>query len=357
MMTGASARRINGPVRTLALLLLVTLTRGGVAAQEDEVYTGEGEVTAEEAAMVNADPIRGDMIADTSEEPALATPQVQIFVWPDPHFTNPTYAPDVMDIGEEKDLTTPVAPEGEGKVEPAAEVEHHRGDGGEDDLPQTQTQAPMIPHTSQASGGVLLPEADVMCVNKEKVQDKDAVSLTLKTSSSCEETRLKIESVLEHLCGPDCKLEVYQEDNTNQILISGPYIDEDAKGMAEKFNNDNIKDKIDVEDAVPRWGKNSRVVLVSLLLAGLLLAALLVAGYYLKTHRGNNAKGVRLAESFQVDEENQANTLVSVAPLQPQEPVDKPTVNGESSPDDGRSQSTPTNGHSATQTPVADTQM
>ena len=89
---------------------------------------------------------------------ALATPQVQIFVWPDPHFTNPTYAPDVMDIGEEKDLTTPVAPEGEGKVEPAAEVEHHRGDGGEDDLPQTQTQAPMIPHTSQASGGVLLPE-------------------------------------------------------------------------------------------------------------------------------------------------------------------------------------------------------
>ena len=58
--------------------------------------------------------------------------------------------------------------------------------------------------------------------------------------------------------------------------------------------------QIDVEDAVPRWGKNSRVVLVSLLLAGLLLAALLVAGYYLKTHRGNNAKGVRLVSGHRI---------------------------------------------------------
>lgn len=48
-----------------------------------------------------------------------------------------------------------------------------------------------------------------------------------------------------------------------------------------------------IENAAPRWGKNSKLVLVSLLLAGLLLAALLVAGYYLKTHR-KNSKGVRL---------------------------------------------------------------
>lgn len=113
--------------------------------------------------------------------------------------------------------------------------------------------------------------------------------------------------------------------------------------------------------AVPRWGKNSKLVLVSLLLAGLLLAALLVAGYYLKTHR-KNSKGVRLAESFQVDEENQANTLVSVAPL-PQEPLDKPTANGESPPENGTNPAPApapaptTNGHSAAQTPVADTEM
>lgn len=62
------------------------------------------------------------------------------------------------------------------------------------------------------------------------------------------------------------------------------------------------------------------------------------------------------AESFQVDEENQANTLVSVAPL-PQEPVNKPTVNGESPPENGTNPAPTTNGHSQTQTPVADTEM
>lgn len=53
----------------------------------------------------------------------------------------------------------------------------------------------------------------------------------------------------------------------------------------------------DVKEAVPRWGKNSKLVLVSLLLTGLLLAALLVAGYYLKMHR-KNSKGVRLVSRF-----------------------------------------------------------
>lgn len=59
---------------------------------------------------------------------------------------------------------------------------------------------------------------------------------------------------------------------------------------------------------------------------------------------------------IQVDEENQANTLVSVAPL-PQEPLDKPTVNGESPPENGTSPTPTTNGHSASQAPVADTAM
>ncbi len=57
-------------------------------------------------------------------------------------------------------------------------------------------------------------------------------------------------------------------------------------------------DQTDVEEAVPRWGKNSKLVLVSLLLTGLLLAALLVAGYYLKTHR-KNSKGVRLVSRLE----------------------------------------------------------
>ncbi|KAM9813452.1 uncharacterized protein ACB057_003279 [Neosynchiropus ocellatus] len=200
-----------------------------------------------------------------------------------------------------------------------------------------------------------VPKVHVVCVSKEAVENKNAVNLKLKAPSNCEDTKMKLESVLPKLCGEDCKLDIYQDDNSDQILVAGQHVEEDVAGMADKFNDVSIKDETDVEEASPRWGKNSKLVLVSLLLAGLLLAALLVAGYYLKTHR-KNSKGVRLAESFQVDEENQANTLVSVAPL-PQEPVDKPTVNGESPPENGSGPAPTTNGHSAAATPVADTEM
>ncbi|XP_020558926.1 hematopoietic progenitor cell antigen CD34 isoform X2 [Oryzias latipes] len=215
---------------------------------------------------------------------------------------------------------------------------------------------PPIPHRGDGHDNKPKPvQDDVVCVIKETVEGKNAVHLKLKAVSNCEDTQNKIVSVLEDLCGEDCKLEIYQEAGTNEAIVSGKKIEDDVTGMTNKFNNDNIKDKTNVEEATNRWGKNSKLVLVSLLLAGLLLAALLVAGYYLKMHR-KTSKGVRLAESFQVDEENQANTLVSVAPL-PQEPVDKPTANGESPPENGNNLPPTTNGHSANQTQVADTEM
>ncbi|TWW62322.1 hypothetical protein D4764_04G0009690 [Takifugu flavidus] len=170
-----------------------------------------------------------------------------------------------------------------------------------------------------------------------------------------ENTRVKLQSVLQDLCSEDCKLEIFQEDRSDELIVSGNYVEADVSGMTKKFNNDNIKDKTGVENAVSRWRQKSKLVLASLLLTGLLLASLLVAGYYLKTHR-KNSKGVRLAKSFQVDEENQANTLVSVAPL-PQEPLDKPTVNRQSPPENGTDPSSTTNGHSDNVTPVADTEM
>lgn len=40
-----------------------------------------------------------------------------------------------------------------------------------------------------------------------------------------EETKAKIQSVLEHLCGEDCKLEIYQKDNTDEIIVSGDSIE------------------------------------------------------------------------------------------------------------------------------------
>ncbi|KAG8007579.1 Hematopoietic progenitor cell antigen CD34, partial [Nibea albiflora] len=283
-------------------------------------------------------------------------PQVQVLVFP-------TVGP--LEQTEQTTAATATDDKGDDNNSgPAASMESTDGNSAftvveETDilkLFQAETSAP-IP--ARGDGPINVPQPvpkdDVICVTKEAVQDRNAVSLKLKASSNCEETKVKIESVLEELCGEDCKLEIFQEDNSDKILVSGKYVEADVAGMADKFNNDNIKDKTDVEEAVARWGKNSKLVLVSLLLTGLLLAALLVAGYYLKTHR-KNSKGVRLAESFQVDEENQANTLVSVAPL-PQEPIDKPTVNGESPAENGTNPAPTTNGHSASQTPVADTEM
>eukprot|EP00063_Salmo_salar_P014152 XP_013988987.1 PREDICTED: uncharacterized protein LOC106565877 isoform X2 [Salmo salar] len=345
MAVAASTQRMNETHKMLAftLLLITTLFHGGAVAQdksESDVVTGPTQP------VDVAELIRGDDI-DTTQlaEEEADKPQVQIIVLPSIPGLD-------LSVVLHDTTATPVT---KGVLETTdMEATVEAGEAGITDPDDDQeTQAPQQFQTSQSSDTVLIPEADVMCVDKEAVQDRDAVNLKLKASSSCEETRSKIESVLEHLCGDDCKLEVYQEDNSNEILISGQCIEADAKGMAEKFNNDNIKDKIDFEEAVPRWGKKSKLVLVSLLLTGLLLAILLIAGYYLKTHRPPS-KGARLAEEgFQVYEENQANTLVSVAPLQSQEPLVKPTSNGEFP----ESQPPPNNGQPATQTSVADTEM
>lgn len=349
-MAASSALRTNGPckVSAFALLLIASLLNAGVTAQDEEVVTATVPPVEAEAH------VRGDMIPQTTEAPKSEDPQVVVFpsvgsLEPTEQTTAATATEEAAEAGDNKETAAP---------EEAAErtdftVEVHT------DVPvivQPETPAP-IPGRGDGPNNIPqpVPEGDVVCVSKEAVQDKNAVNLKLKTSSNCEDTRVRIESVLRELCGEDCKLKIFQEDNSDEILVSGKYVEADVAGMVNKFNNDNIKDKTDVEGAVPRWGKNSKLVLVSLLLTGLLLAALLVAGYYLKTHR-KNSKGVRLAESFQVDEENQANTLVSVAPL-PQEPLEKPTVNGDSPPENGTNPAPTTNGHSATQTPVADTEM
>ncbi|XP_073708189.1 uncharacterized protein [Garra rufa] len=215
--------------------------------------------------------------------------------------------------------------------------------------PDTQTPDQTDPNTPEKNS--VTSKGNVVCVDKIPERYKNNVLLKLKASSTCEETKIRIQSVLEHLCSEDCKLEIYQKDNTDEIIVFGDSIEADPEGMAGKFNNDNITDKVEVEEAVSRTGQRSKIVLISLLITGLLLAALLIAGYFLKTNRAQS-KGLRLAEeSFQVDQENQGNTLLSVAPLPQQEPLDKPIINGESP------ESPPTNGHSASQTQVADTPM
>lgn len=58
-------------------------------------------------------------------------------------------------------------------------------------------------------------------------------------------------------------------------------------------------------------------------------------------------------DAYPVDEENQGNTLVSVAPLNPLETQEKP-ANGDSQ-EAAKTQPPPTNGHSTTKT--ADTEL
>lgn len=36
---------------------------------------------------------------------------------------------------------------------------------------------------------------------------------------------MKIESVLQELCEEDCKLVIYQEDHSDEILVSGKYVE------------------------------------------------------------------------------------------------------------------------------------
>ncbi|KAK2861760.1 hypothetical protein Q5P01_001293 [Channa striata] len=329
-MAASSAQRTDGPCKmsAFASLLLVALLSVGVVANGDEIAVQTVSPLKEEA--------RGDMIHRPTKAPVPKNTQEQILNFPTvliTELTEQTTAPTAtpQEVDEMVQNSTPKIME---LMSPTPMPS--RGDG-----PRNKPKPESL--------------GDVICVSKDAVQNKNAVSLKLKTPSSCKDTKMKIESVLTDLCGEDCKLEIYQEENSRETLVSGKYVEADVINMTNKFNNDNIKDKTDVEEAVVRWAKNSKLVLVTLLLIGLLLAALLVVGYYLKTHR-KNSKGVRLAESFQVDEENQANTLVSVAPL-PQEPIDKPTANGESPPENGTNPAPATNGHSQTQTPVVDTQM
>lgn len=99
-----------------------------------------------------------------------------------------------------------------------------------------------------------------------------------------EQTKGKIQSVLRDICGDDCKLDIFQEDNSDEIIVTGKYVEgqwcswgetdrkhisnnsvphriwtnyhflffiylffiaEDVSGMVDKFNNDNIKDKVE----------------------------------------------------------------------------------------------------------------
>ncbi|XP_073731555.1 uncharacterized protein cd34 isoform X2 [Misgurnus anguillicaudatus] len=124
--------------------------------------------------------------------------------------------------------------------------------------------------------------------------------------------------------------------------------------IAEKINSSSKPNK---DKPKENSNEKSSAVFVSVLLTGLLLAAMIIGGFCYKSHRKTNNKGMKLAEeSYMADEENQGNTLMSVAPLNQPEPEEKPSLNGES-PEGVKTPTPPaaTNGHSTTKT--ADTEL
>nr|XP_046221825.1 mucin-5AC-like isoform X2 [Oncorhynchus gorbuscha] len=190
----------------------------------------------------------------------------------------------------------------------------------------------------------------VECVDKEAVKDKDTVKVELSSETSCSVTKRIMEDSA--WCTGDCNLKLFQEENSNTLVLTRS--NGGVKDLSERLNSQDIKGQLGVVNAAPQWGKHSSTVLVSLLISGLLLAAALIGGYCLKKHCRHNAKGMRLAEdAYPVDEENQGNTLVSVAPLNLLETREKP-ANGDSQ-EAAKTQPPPTNGHSTAN--LADTEL
>ncbi|XP_064813447.1 hematopoietic progenitor cell antigen CD34-like isoform X2 [Oncorhynchus masou masou] len=209
------------------------------------------------------------------------------------------------------------------------------------------TDDPGAPIVHQAPVFVL---PTVECVDKEAVKDKDTVKVELSSETSCSVTKRIMEDSA--WCTGDCNLKLFQEDNSNTLVLTRS--NGGVKDLSESLNSQDIKGQLGVVKAAPQWGKHSSTVLVSLLVTGLLLAAALIGGYCLKKHWRHNAKGMRLAEdAYPVDEENQGNTLVSVAPLNPLETREKP-ANGDSQ-EAAKTQPPPTNGHSTAN--LADTEL
>ncbi|XP_061649655.1 uncharacterized protein cd34 [Phyllopteryx taeniolatus] len=191
----------------------------------------------------------------------------------------------------------------------------------------------------------------VECVGKEEIDESKAVK-ALVTKTECEDTKHILEESSIKCYTENCHIKVYQEGNNIQMVRN----DAKPNTLVEALKGE-LKDKLGVTNLeAPLSSSSGRSVFVGILITGLLVAAAIVAGYCKCQRRTDSSKGVKLAEeAYPVDQENQGNTLVSVAPLSPPtETQEKPNVNGES-PEAAKTEPPPTNGHSATKT--ADTEL
>lgn len=189
---------------------------------------------------------------------------------------------------------------------------------------------------------------DVTCVGEEHRPETNAVKAVVDTKD-CETTKDIIQKNPAAWCKKEtCQLEIFQDGNKVSVASN----DADKNTLLSALHSKTLKDKLGFTET-----KSSNYsVFVGVLITGLLAALAITLGYF-KCQRRPDTKGVKLAEeAYPVDQENQGNTLVSVAPLNPPpETPEKPSVNGES-PEAAKTQPPPpTNGHSTTKT--ADTEL
>ncbi|XP_078111838.1 uncharacterized protein cd34 [Sander vitreus] len=315
----ASMWRMNGLWRRMAgLLVLCALLLSNEVMCQDDAVTDPIDALAADASTVTAaapDATVPDAAAPDATAPATTTPD----------------AADYPTVG--------------GSANPAASVD--------DRIQATIVNIVLGPLTSTAAvtevPHIVVP--DVMCVGKEDVLESNAVKVELATDHCEASKRILTENPAGWCSGEKCNLKIFQESNT--MLVTSD--DAPLASLARTLESEHLKDKLGVTKTETPSSSGSSVF-VGILVSGLLAALAIVVGY-LKCPRRSDTKGVRLAEeAYPADQENQGNTLVSVAPLNPPpETPEKPSVNGES-PEEAKTQPPPpTNGHSTTKT--ADTEL
>ncbi|KAM9351036.1 uncharacterized protein cd34 [Symphorus nematophorus] len=217
-------------------------------------------------------------------------------------------------------------------------------------VPRSEGSGPVAEVTEDSNTVKFKP--DVKCVGKDDISESHAVKVEV-TTDDCEATKRLIDENLDALCKTqDCELKIFQDDKT--VLMTSDNAPFSA--LADAVQGEQLKNKLGVTKVDTPPSSSGSSVFVGILVSGLLAALALVVGYF-RCQRRTDTKGVRLAEeAYPVDQENQGNTLVSVAPLNPPpETTEKPSVNGES-PEAAKTQPPPpTNGHSTAKT--ADTEL
>lgn len=259
--------------------------------------------------------------------------------------------------------TTVVAPSDAGSTGAVSPASGAPDSGASSSPDNAQTAAPgdvllpftvvhvSIPPVGAAEDAPAPVMPDVKCVGKEEITESNAVKASVATSD-CVATKSIIEAVPANWCSkPSCTINIFQDDST--VLLDS----EDASlgTLASALQSEEMKNKLGVSD-VKYSSSSGSSVFVGILVTGLLAAVALTVGYF-KCQRRPSPKGERLAEEgTPVDQQNQANTLASDAPLNPPpETPEKPSANGEA-PEGDKAQPPPTNGHS-TPANTADTEL